>query len=142
MATFKKFEDIEAWQLAREISKDIFMFTEREKFYKDFRLRDQARGSVGSMMDNIAEGMGRGGNYEFILFLSYGLGSGNELKSQCYRAMDYNYITQEEFQTSYEKMNRYSKMVAGLISYLNKTDIKGEKFKNRKSNPTTENHKP
>ena len=131
MATFEKFEDIDAWRLAREIAAEMFQFTLRENVARDFRLRDQIRGSSGSMMDNIAEGFGRGGNTEFVQFLGYGIGSGNELKSQCYRSLDYKYLSQDEFQKLYDKINRYNKMVAGLMKYLNQTDIKGEKFKNR-----------
>ena len=70
MATFKSFEDIEAWQLARVLAKDIFLVTKEKTFANDFKLINQMRSSSGSIMDNIAEGFERGGNREFIQFLS------------------------------------------------------------------------
>lgn len=64
-----RFEDLEIWRLARELYKFIFNVTSAEPFCKDFNLRDQIRGSSGSISDNIAEGFERGGNKEFIQFL-------------------------------------------------------------------------
>ena len=66
--TVKRFEDLEIWQEARELCKDIYRLTYVEPFVKDFKLRGQIRGSSGSIMDNIAEGFERGGNKEFIQF--------------------------------------------------------------------------
>jgi len=57
MATIKKFEDLEIWQAARELAKRIKRLTETELFSKDFRFRDQINASVGSVIDNIAEGL-------------------------------------------------------------------------------------
>ncbi|MBI4931650.1 MAG: four helix bundle protein [Bacteroidetes bacterium] len=131
MATFKRFEDIEAWQLAREISKEVYQLSRVGDFTKDFELRGQARASSGSMMDNIAEGFDRGSKNEFVQFLTIGKGSAGELKSQLYRSLDNQYISQIEFENLYNKTDKYSKMVAGLISYLNQSNIKGQKFKDR-----------
>jgi len=64
-----RFEDLEIWQLARELCKYVFKGTSREPFCSDFRFRDQMRAVAGSSMDNIAEGFDRGGNKEFIQFL-------------------------------------------------------------------------
>jgi four helix bundle protein len=131
MATFKRFEDIEAWQLAREISKEVYKFCRRGEFAKDFKLRDQARASSGSMMDNIVEGFGRGSKNEFVQFLTIGKGSAEELKSQLYRGLDNDYISQTEFDELYSKTEKYCKMTGGLISYLNGSEIKGQKFRDR-----------
>jgi four helix bundle protein len=75
MATFKRFEDIESWQMARELCNLIYKYTTQGKFAIDFKLRDQINGSSGSIMDNIAEGFERGGNNEFVTFLRYSKGS-------------------------------------------------------------------
>jgi four helix bundle protein len=69
MSTFSRFEDILAWQKARELCKYINVLTEKERFSKDFKLVSQIKGSSGSAMDNISEGFERGGNKEFIQFL-------------------------------------------------------------------------
>ncbi|MBI4931743.1 MAG: four helix bundle protein [Bacteroidetes bacterium] len=131
MASFKRFEDIEAWKLAREISKEIYKVSGIGIFARDFELKNQARASSGSMMDNIAEGFGRGGKNEFVQFLTIAKGSAEELKSQLYRSLDNEYISESIFENIYTKTDTYSKMTAGLISYLNQSSIKGEKFKNR-----------
>ena len=82
MASFKRFEDIEAWQSAREISKAVYKVSGLGPFAKDFELKNKARSS-------------------------------------------------EEFGNLYCNIDTCTKMIAGLISYLNQSTIKGEKFKNR-----------
>jgi four helix bundle protein len=128
MATIKRFEDVEAWQLARELSKEIYKITGINPFSFDYRLKDQIKGSSGSMMDNIAEGFERDGRKEFITFLSYGKGSAGEFRSQLYRALDAGHITQEKFDELFSKAEKYSKMVSGLMKYLNASEIKGKKY--------------
>lgn len=88
MATFNKFEDIIAWQKARELCKFIKFYADKDLFARDFKLVSQIRSSSGSAMDNIAEGFERGGNKEFIQFLFIAKGSVGETRSQLYRALD------------------------------------------------------
>lgn len=83
----ERFEDLEIWQEARDLCKHIFTLTSKEPFSKDYKLRDQIHGSSGSIMDNISEGFGRGGNKEFLQFLFIAKGSCNETRSQGYRAI-------------------------------------------------------
>lgn len=66
MATIQKFEDLEVWKNARILSDKIYPLTFKEPISNDFRIKDQMRGSVGSIMDNIAEGFERGSKLEFI----------------------------------------------------------------------------
>jgi four helix bundle protein len=139
MATIQKFEDLEIWQLARQLAKEIFQLTQGGKLSKDFSLKDQMNRSAGSIMDNIAEGYGRGSRLEFVQFLSITTGSADELKSQLYRCNDKNYITNKEFEFFYEKTNAVYKKTNGFIKYLNASIIKGTKFKERIS--TTKNGK-
>ncbi len=84
MATWVTFEDIEAWQLARAFCQDIYLLIKETELAKDFRLKDQINGSSGSTMDNIAEGYERGGNREFIQFLSIAKASIGESRSQLF----------------------------------------------------------
>ena len=93
MATINRFEDIEAWQHAERLEREIFKLTLEGEFAKDFSLKDQIRRSTGSVMDNIAEGFERSGNREFIQFLSISKGSCGEVQSQLYRALDQSYLS-------------------------------------------------
>ncbi len=141
MATIKKFEELEIWQLARKLSIRVFAITSNGDFAKDFGLKAQIKNAIGSVMDNIAEGFGRGGNKEFINFLGIATGSCNEVQSQLYRALDWNYIAEETFKELYGIADEIISKTGSLISYLNKTEYKGEKFRNRDNNKQqTTNH--
>jgi len=131
MSTIQKFEDLEIWQLARVLAKDIFLLTQNGKLSKKFSLKDQMGRSSGSIMDNIAEGFGRASRLEFIQFLIISTGSADELKSQLYRCLDKEYISKDIFDTLYEKTNAIYKKINGFIKYLNTTLVKGTKFKER-----------
>ncbi len=132
MATIRRFEDLEIWQLARELAKNIFKITEQSGFLHEFKLKEQVKGSSGSIMDNIAEGFGRGSRLEFVQFLSIAKGSADELKSQLHRVSDYNLITEEVFKTHYEQADIVGAKIYSFMDYLNKTEHKGIKFKDRK----------
>lgn len=127
--TIEQFEDLEIWQEARVLCKVIFQITRKAPFSKDYKLRDQIRASSGSVMDNIAEGFERGGNKEFIQFLSVAKGSCGECRSQSYRAHDYEYITSEILDDLKIKTVTLSKKISRLMSYLRNSSISGPKFK-------------
>lgn len=131
MATIQKFEDIEVWKKARILSAKVYPLTFKEPIANDFRMKDQMRGSVGSIMDNIAEGFERGSKLEFINSLTIFKGETGELKSQLYRCLDNMYISQKLFDELYSLADEVTKMITGFINYLNKSKIKGQKFKNR-----------
>lgn len=124
-----KFEDLEVWQLAREICGDIEKLFDTTPLNKRFSLKDQMDRSSGSIMDNIAEGFGRGGNLEFRNFLSYAKGSCTELKSQLYRSMDKKLISEVDFERLAEKCDKENARLGSFISYLSRTKHKGIKFK-------------
>jgi four helix bundle protein len=101
MAVIKKFEEIIAWQNARILCNEIASIIVQTDLAKDYKLKEQVNGSSGSIMDNIAEGFGRGGNAEFIQFLEISHGSGCECQSQLYRIADRKYISPEKFTELY-----------------------------------------
>ncbi|HBI01789.1 MAG TPA: four helix bundle protein [Flavobacterium sp.] len=128
MATINTFEELEIWQLSREICKDVWNAFENTSLGKDFELKNQMNRSSGSIMDNIAEGFERNGRREFINFLSYSKGSCGELRSQLYRAFDRKHITEEEFEFLKEKTITESKKIGSFMAYLVKSDNNGSKF--------------
>lgn len=129
MSAFQRFEDIEAWQKARELTKAIYALSNDGQFARDFGLRDQIRRASVSIMSNIAEGFGRGGNKEFIQFLSTAKGSASEVQAQLYVALDAGYINQDQFQKLYSETEATARMIAGLLRYLQNSDFKGAKYK-------------
>jgi four helix bundle protein len=131
MATILRFEDLEIWQLARELAKEIFILSKKGMLSKDFSLKDQMNRSAGSIMDNIAEGFGRSSRLEFIQFLSIAAGSAAELQSQIYRCYDKAYMDEASFNDLAKKTNAIYKKTNGFIKYLNASIIKGTKFKER-----------
>jgi four helix bundle protein len=142
MSTIYRFEELEIWKLARVLSKKVYALTLKDPILSDFRLRDQLRGSSGSIMDNIAEGFERSSRLEFINSLSIAKGEVGELKSQLYRGLDNQYFSEEIFLELYDRANELTKKITTFILYLNRTSIKGQKFKNRTANVNTTNHKP
>ncbi len=140
MATFTSFEEIEAWQRARRVANELRDVFSRERARTDFGLMDQVNRSTGSIMDNIAEGFERGGNREFIQFLSISKGSAGEAKSQLYRMLDRKYISQVEFERWYKELQTIAKMIGGLMVFLKGSDFKGPKYHEPESIYHVEHH--
>lgn len=128
MATIKKFEELEIWRLARAFSLKIYNVTADGTFSRDWSLKNQINESTGSVMDNIAEGFERGGNKEFINFLSYAKGSAGESKSQLYRALDRRHITPVLFDELREEATILGSKIGKLMEYLKNSGYRGNKF--------------
>jgi len=128
MASIEKFEDIEAWQKACELTREIYRVTNQGAFAKDFGLRDQIRRAGVSIMSDMAEDFGRGGNCEFIQFLSMAKGSVSEVHAQLYIAVDAGYITNDQFQQPYSLAQSTGNLISGFIRYLAKSADKGVEF--------------
>ena len=109
-----RFEDLIAWQKARELTKNIYKITKQEDFHKDFGLRDQIRRASVSIMSNLAEGFERGGRSEFHQFLVIAKGSCAELRSQLYVVLDNDYIDEITFQNIDSLAKEVSRLVGGL----------------------------
>jgi four helix bundle protein len=97
MSRIERFEDLEAWKLARALTGLIYNVTGIGNFSRDFALRDQLRRASISIVSNIAEGFERDGDKEFIQFLSMAKGSCGEVRARLYLALDRDYFTQEQF---------------------------------------------
>ena len=131
MATIKRFEEIVSWQKARELNKLLGKLIDEGKFKNSYKLINQIEGSAGSIMDNIAEGFERSGNREFLQFLYISKGSCGEFRSQLYRAVDRNYLSQKEFDGLYNLAMDVIVLLQKLINYLEQSELKGTKYKNR-----------
>ena len=128
MATISRFEDIGAWQSARRLRERVYRLTRMRPFATDFALVGQIRRAAISVGSNIAEGFERGGNREFIQFLSHAKGSVGEIKDQLYCALDAGYLSAEEFQQTYGDADAASRLIGGFMAYLRTAEISGHKF--------------
>ena len=120
MATVKQFEDLQVWQDARVLVKDIYTASKQREFYRDIGLREQIRRAAVSSISNIAKGFERGTRKEFIQFLNIAKGSVGEARSQLYVALDQEYLTQVRFAELKEMTATLSRRIASFISYLEK----------------------
>jgi four helix bundle protein len=118
MGKIERFEDIEAWQMARKLTRAIYNTTKDGAFSRDFALRDQIRRASISIMSNIAEGFNRGGNKELAQFLFIAKGSTSEVQAQLYIALDADYIKQDKFDELYDLAANTSRILGGFIRYL------------------------
>ena len=128
MATIEKFEDIAAWQKARALSLAIYACSKEGAFARDFAFRDQIRSAAVSVMSNIAEGFERDGNREFLQFLATAKGSCGEVRSQLYTALDQGYLEPEGFRQLSSLARDTSRLLAGLMRYLQQSTRKGRKY--------------
>ena len=131
MATITRFEDVEAWQLGRELKRAIYAVSKQGAFAKDFPLRDQIGRAAVSVTANIAEGFERGGNREFIQFLSTSKGSCGEVQDHLYTAADEAYLAKFEFQQLYDQAATVGRKIGAFMKYLQTTEIRGQKFQGR-----------
>ena len=127
----ERFEEIEAWQLARELTHKVYHLTKKPEFARDFGLKRQIQEAAGSSMHNIAEGFDSETNPEFVRFLRYAKRSCTEVQSELYVALDQQYITDLEFQDVYNHAGRTRAAIRGFIKYL----LAYEQEQKRKSNP-------
>src|SRR5690242_10609767 len=97
MSTITRFEEIEAWQTARELTKLVYSLTEEGKFSRDFGLKDQICRASVSVMSNISEGFESQTQAQFIRYLGLAKASAGEVRCQLYISYDLDYITQEQF---------------------------------------------
>ena len=114
----ERFEDIEAWQLARKLTRKVYTLTKKAQFSSDFGLKGQIQEAAGSSMHNIAEGFDSETNPEFIRFLRYAKRSCTEVQSELYVALDQQYITNAEFQDAYDHAGRTRAAIRGFTKYL------------------------
>ena len=112
------FEDMEVWQVSRQLVKDIYVITAAKAFGRAYALRDQIRRAAISINSNIAEGFDRGSNKEFAQFLAMSKGSAAEVRSQLYLALDLGYIEVEKFASLKGQLLKLSRQLSAFRRYL------------------------
>lgn len=129
MATIKRFEEIKAWQEARELAKLVYKVTRGIAIAKDYGLKDQIQRAAVSVGSNIAEGFARNGNKEFAKFLWSAKGSAAEVQSQLYTAKDIGYISDADFNAVYSKAESCIILIYRFLKSLRSSPISGERYK-------------
>ncbi len=118
MAKIERFEDLQSWQKARQLTNLIYDLTRHPSFCKDYHLRGQIQDAAGSVMHNIAEGFDAGTNPEFIRFLKISRRSASEVQSELYLAFDRKYVSQNELTCVYDLATETKRLINGMIGYL------------------------
>jgi four helix bundle protein len=113
-----RFEDIQAWQEARLLTKKVYDVTKGLLFRRDLGLSGQIQRASVSVMANIAEGFDRQTKKEFANFLNYASASASELQSHLYVALDQAYVSDEDFRTIYFQAQKTKILINGFIAYL------------------------
>ena len=127
----RKFEEIEVWQLARVLVRDIYSLTQQEKIKRNYSLTDQIQRAALSVMNNIAEGFERFSSKEFVYLLNVSKGSAGEVRSMLYILLDLKLIEDAHFQVLQERTLSISKSLAGFIVYLKNSNSDSDSGKKK-----------
>lgn len=138
MATVQRFEDLMAWQKARELTREIYQSFNVETFKRlnfplDYGFCDQIQRAAVSVMSNIAEGFERGTRAEFINYLFIAKGSCGEVRCQLYVAPDNGHLNEETFQRLKRLSEDCSILIYRLIQSVKRQNVAGHQFKKEKS---------
>ncbi len=118
MPKIEKFEDIKAWQLGRDLVKEIYQITKTKNCSRDYGFKEQIQRSAVSLMSNVAEGFERYNKKEFIQFLNFARGSAGEARNHLYVALYLNYISEEDFNKLKDLCESISKCLWNFMKYL------------------------
>ncbi len=118
MPTITRFEEIEAWKTARELTRMVYSLTEQDSFARDFGLKNQIQRAAVSVMSNIAEGFESRTQAQFLDYLGHAKASAGEVRCQLYVAFDLQYINQDQFNMVFDLADKSSRQIARFMSYL------------------------
>lgn len=136
MAGYMAFEETKIWQESRKLVNSIYLAIQSSTaFSQDYALGNQIKRAAISIPSNIAEGFERSTNKELIHFLFIAKGSAGEVRTQLWLASDLNYLSKKELDTLIDKVKTISKMIQGMINYLQKSEMKGTKYHNELGEP-------
>lgn len=133
------FEETKIWQESRKLVNSIYLAIQSNTaFSQDYALGNQIKRAAISIPSNIAEGFERSTNKELIHFLFIAKGSAGEVRTQLWLASDLNYPNKKELDSLIDKVKTISKMIQGMINYLQKSEMKGTKYHNELREPESE----
>jgi four helix bundle protein len=139
MAGYMAFEETKIWQESRKLVNSIYLAIQSNTaFSQDYALGNQIKRAAISIPSNIAEGFERSTNKELIHFLFIAKGSAGEVRTQLWLASDLNYLNKKELDSLIDKVKSISKMIQGMINYLQKSEMKGTKYHNELREPESE----
>jgi len=118
MSAITRFEEIQAWQTARDLTNLVYALTIQTSFSRDFGLKDQIRRAVVSVMSNIAEGFESRTDVQFVNYLGMARASAGETRAQLYIGLDQGYISEEKFKESYALAEKCARQITKFITYL------------------------
>ena len=118
LGTIHRFEEIEAWQTARQLTREVYALSKEGSFSRDFGLQDQMRRAAVSIMSNIAEGFESRTGGLFLEYLGRAKGSAGELRAQFYVASDAGHLTKEQFSSLCRLCEKCSGQISGFAAYL------------------------
>jgi four helix bundle protein len=124
VGTIQRFEEIRAWQTARELTCRIYEVSGSGLFSRDYGLRDQMRRAAVSVMSNIAEGFESGTRPLFIRYLRYAKASAGEVRAQLYVGLDAGYLAESEFEGLFDLADKCSRQLSRFIAYLESQSAK------------------
>jgi four helix bundle protein len=124
MGKIQRFEEMDVWKLARELTRNIYSISNHRDFFRDFGLREQIRRASISIVSNIAEGFESQINPGFCRFLASARGSAAEIRAQLYLASDFHYITDLELRDLVSQTEFISRQLTGFINYLQSSSRK------------------
>jgi four helix bundle protein len=110
----RRFQDLECWQLGRELRTAVTELVKEPAIARDFDLRDQLTRAARSVCRNIAEGFGRGSHPEFARFLDIAIGSATEVQDHLTEAVDSGKIPS----TTADPIDRVARRAVGAMSNL------------------------
>ncbi len=116
----KEYTDLEVWQENRKLANQIYNLSKAFPKEEQFGLTNQIRRAAVSVPSNIAEGCGRQSSKDTVNFLHISRGSLYELETQCFIALDQQYITKEEFESVYNSIQSCKRLLNGFINYYRK----------------------
>jgi four helix bundle protein len=117
MPTITRFEDIEAWQTARELTRQVYELTKHGEFAKDFGLSNQMRRAAVSVMSNIAEGFESRTQLLFMEYLGRAKASAGELRAQLYVVDDIGYLNKDDFVQIFDLCDKCSRQLSRFMNY-------------------------